>query len=178
MNAEGSTLFDLQDTNGKPMRLRFSERELLDKLRRTRDQATTADAVDHAEDLVAVVERLGRERAARNAEPPAPADLRDRAIAILDDAVGDAFGIHMPDAAAVRDLAQAAVALDHLARVDADAGGQPAINVEKLCADVWNACQEGDVLAVGGLDVGKAHEEVGSTQVADVAAAAIRKVLA
>lgn len=95
---------------------------------------------------------------------PARADvLRDRLIEAMADHFDAAAGgpIADLDAADLSYLAEAANALDQVVARQIPAAPAPAINVDRLCADVWHATQEAGA----------------TTATGDAAVEAIRKVL-
>lgn len=81
--------------------------------------------------------------------------------------------------AALRDLAQTAALLDGIHARSAQTRVEPAINVERLANAVWHAAQDADGHVETRETLARASEAgIAATAIADIAATAVRKVLA
>jgi hypothetical protein len=125
---------------------------------------------------LAELDRIARAEAATT--PARPDVLRDRLLEHLAETLDAPQEFPTAIAPTLECYANAANALDQIARrADAAAPAAPAINVERLAADVWNKIQEVDAEKRSGKP-DAASICYASTGVADLAVEAIRRVLA
>lgn len=151
------------------------------RLEEERDRAKEAAAAGTADlQAIAELERITDTFRARQGEPDA---IRDVLLAAAGEEIHAMLREDTDYAAGnrtmgIESLLTAAARADEIhGRSPAASAQQPAINVERLAADVWHAAQEHEVLAALGDTAIETGTTTSATAIADVAAAAVRKVL-